>query len=73
VPDDARARLERISLTKDIEAGELSTADVRVDVFAVPDDRAGLPELMTRLHEEANLDHAARLPSFRHSGTGSLD
>ncbi len=73
VPDDARARVERISLTKAVENGELSTAHVMVDVFAVPDTRARLPELVTRLHGGANVDHAVRPPSFRHSGTGSLD
>ncbi|TDE14941.1 hypothetical protein E1269_02135 [Jiangella asiatica] len=73
VPDDARARVERISLTKAVENGELSTAHVQVDVFAVPDTRARLPELVTRLRGGANVDHAVGLPSYRHSGTGSLD
>lgn len=73
VPDDAQARVERISLTKAVETGELSTSNVRVDVFAVPDSRARLPELVTRLYGGANVDHAIRPPRFRHSGSGSLD
>lgn len=73
VPDDAGARLERHALTKAIETGELSTARVRVDVFAVPDARSRLPEIVTRLHEEANVDHVPGSPSSRHSGTGPLD
>ncbi|WP_131987376.1 hypothetical protein [Jiangella ureilytica] len=73
VPDDAQARVERISLTKAVENGELSTANVRVDVFAVPDSRARLPELVTRLYGGANVDHAVRPPRYRHSGSGSLD
>jgi hypothetical protein len=73
VPDDAQARVERISLTKAVENGELSTSNVRVDVFAVPDSRARLPELVTRLHGGANVDHAIRPPRYRHSGSGSLD
>lgn len=73
VPDDAQARVERISLTKAVETGELSTANVRVDVFAVPDSRARLSELVTRLLGGVNVDHAVRPPRFRHSGRGSLD
>ncbi|PZF81256.1 hypothetical protein [Jiangella anatolica] len=73
VPDDARARVERISLTKAVETGELSTAHVRVDMFAVPDARARLPELVTGLLGGANVDHDVRPPRFRHSGSGSLD
>ncbi|WP_162605893.1 hypothetical protein [Jiangella aurantiaca] len=73
VPDDAQARLERISLTKSVETGELSTANVRVDVFAVPDSRARLPELVTGLLGGANVDHEIRPPRSRHSGRGSLD
>ncbi|SEF17946.1 hypothetical protein [Jiangella alba] len=73
VPDDARARVERISLTKAVETGELSTAHVRVDVFAVPDSRARLPELVTGLLGGASVDHEIRPPRFRHSGSGSLD
>lgn len=72
VPDDAQARVERIALTKAVETGELSTAHVRVDVFAVPDARARLPELVTGLLGGASVDHESR-PRFRHSGSSSLD
>lgn len=73
VPDDALSRMERIALTKAVEKGELSTANVQVDVFAVPDARSRLPELVTRLHGDANVHLAEGPRSFRHSGTGSLD
>lgn len=73
VPDDAQARVERISLTKAVGTGELSTANVRVDVFAVPDSRARLPELVTGLLGGASVDHEIKPPRFRHSGSGSLD
>ncbi|RIQ16099.1 hypothetical protein [Jiangella rhizosphaerae] len=73
VPDDAQARVERIALTKAVETGELSTAHVRVDVFAVPDSRARLPELVTGLLGGANVDHQIKPPRFRRSGSGSLD
>ena len=73
VPDDAQARLERISLTKAVETGELSTAQVRVDVFAVPDSRPRLPELVTGLLGGASVDHESRPSRLRHSGSGSLD
>ncbi|SDU55716.1 hypothetical protein [Jiangella alkaliphila] len=73
VPDDAQARVERITLTKAVETGELSTAHVRVDVFAVPDSRARLPELVTGLLGGASVDHESRPSGLRHSGSGSLD
>lgn len=73
VPDDARARQERISLTKAIEASELSSAHVQVDVYAVPDSRSRLPELVTRLHEAATVDLATEPLSLRHPGTGPLE
>lgn len=73
VPDDARARVERHALTKAFESDELCTAQVQVDVFAVPDVRSHLPKLVTQLHEQASLDHVTGTPSSRHTGTGHLD
>lgn len=73
VPDDARSRLERIALAKTVESGELGTANAQVDVFAVPDERSQLPDLVTRLRGTASVDHAAGRPGFRHTGTTSLD
>ena len=73
VPDDAQARVERHALTKAFESDELCTAQVQVDVFAVPDVRSHLPKLVTQLHEQASLDHVTGTPSSRHTGTGHLD
>ncbi|WP_106535679.1 hypothetical protein [Haloactinopolyspora alba] len=73
VPDDARARLERLALTKAVGHDELSTAQVQVDVFAVPDTRSRLPDLVTQLHETANVDQVAGSPASRHTGAGPLD
>ncbi len=70
VPDDAAARVERHALTKTLEQGELNSAHVQVDVFAVPDIRSQLPDFLTQLHDQANLDHVTGLPSSRHSGNG---
>jgi hypothetical protein len=62
VPDDAQARIERTALTKAVETGELCAAHVQVDVFAVPDSRSQLPELVTQLHGQANVDLAIKPP-----------
>ncbi|NEE02583.1 hypothetical protein [Phytoactinopolyspora halotolerans] len=73
VPDDNRARLERGSLTKRLNTGELSTFGFDVDLIPLPENRSHVTELIVRLQDGSMVgDKSGPIGRFPHDWN-SLD
>ncbi len=73
VPDDNRARLERGSLVKRLNTGELTTVGFDVDLVPLPEDRSLVTELIVRLQDGLTVgDKSGPIGRF-HRDRNSLD